>query len=64
MSKSTENDESPITVQVTLTGKAALNFRNTTAASGRSYKQEATIRLEDHLENFESIGAIGQAFKR
>jgi hypothetical protein len=64
MNKSTANDDSPITVQITLSGKAAQDFRTATAASGRSYKKEATIRLEDHLDNFESIGAIGQAVKR
>ena len=52
MNKSTKNNEIPITVQVTLTGKAAAEFRNVTAASGRSFKKEATIRLEDHLEKF------------
>lgn len=64
MNKSIENDDSPITVQITLSGKAAQKFRKSTAASGRSYKKEATIRLEDHLGSFESIGAIGQAVKR
>jgi hypothetical protein len=63
MTKSQES-ERKATVQVTLEGDAAEQLIASSNASGRSYRQEALIRLTDHLSSFSSVAEIGQAVKR
>ncbi|MDN3683248.1 TraY domain-containing protein [Vibrio tapetis subsp. quintayensis] len=56
--------EDEMVVALVLKGVALKRFKESAAASNRSYRGEAKVRMEDHLQQYESIAAVGNKTER
>ncbi|EIK4811103.1 hypothetical protein EM61_020255 [Vibrio parahaemolyticus] len=58
------NDSDPLKITVVLDGENRKMFEISSQESGRSYRQEAKIRIEDHLKHYSSIAKVGSRVER
>lgn len=58
------NDSDALKITVVLDGDSRKMFEVSSQESGRSFRQEAKIRIEDHLKYYSSIAKVGSRIER
>lgn len=58
------NDSDALKITVILDGDFRKMFEISSQESGRSNRQEAKIRIEDHLIHYSSIAKVGSCIER
>lgn len=64
MSASQSEQNTEVKITLVLTGHFAKKFTDSIKKSGRSNRQEAKIRMEDHLNDYSGIASIGSRVER
>ena len=64
MSASQSEQNAEVKITLVLTGHFAEKFIASIEKSGRSNRQEAKLRMEDHLNDYSGIASIGSRVER
>jgi len=64
MSESQSEQNAEVKITLVLTGHFAKKFIDSIEKSGRSNRQEARLRMEDHLNDYSGIASIGSRVER